>query len=195
MARVTDQQWPQYGSVDGHGRYGILDTDDEGLLVCHECGQSWRHLATHARGAHGLSAAAYRERHGLGYTTRLVAATVSQNMRAAWERNEGMHMAAIESSRDPERARASSPVGHKGRRGSSRPEVLAGYQQRARARRGRDLTDDEVAMLGDGLDLQSWADAARILLTRPGVTPRSLSTASDISVATVAQRIRRYPPR
>lgn len=185
-----------YGAADGYGRFGILDSDESGLLVCHECGQSWRHLATHVRAAHGLLAADYRERHGLARSRALVAASVSSRMSESWERNREEHLADIESSRDPEKARLRSPVGHAGQgRGTSRAEVRAGYQQRARARRGRALTEAERALLGDGLDLQAWADAARRLLARESVTARSLAEACDIAQPTVHQRLRRYPPR
>lgn len=187
---------PAYGGPDGYGRYGILDTDDDGLLICHECGQPWKHLATHARAAHGLLAADYRARHGLARSRALVAPAVSTRMRDSWEQHRDEHLTAIETHRDPDKARMRSPVGHTGQgRGTSRPEVLAGYQQRARARRGRQLTDEERELLGDGLDLQAWADAARMLLARDGITVRSLAEASDIAQPTVHQRIRRYPPR
>lgn len=182
-----------YGAVDGHGRFGILDTDEDGLLLCHECGDSWKHLATHARAAHGLLAAAYREKHGLGRSRRLVAPMTSEKMRDSWEKQADLHLAALDSSRDPAAARSRSTVGHKGNRGTSRPEVLAGYQQRGRAKRGRPLTEEEALTLGDGLDLQAWADAARTLLRGDGVTAGSLAEAADIATPTVHQRLRRYP--
>lgn len=186
----------KYGEPDGHGHYGILETDEDGLLICHECGESWRHLATHARAAHGLLAADYRERHGLARTRSLVAPVVSEKMSESWEANRATHMAAIEASRNPEKARARSTVGHKGQgRGPSAVEVLAGYQQRARARRGRDLSPQETKTLGDGLDLQAWADAARALLAAPDISATSLARASDISPATVHQRLRRHPAK
>ena len=135
-----------YGAQDGHGRFGILDTDEGGRLICHECGKSWKHLGTHVKQAHGIMPADYRERHGLGVSTRLVSSGTSARMRESWKRHEQTHLAALEESRDPDRARQSSPVGHRGSRGTSLPEVLAGYQARARARRGRTLTAAEVAI-------------------------------------------------
>ena len=185
----------RYQAPDGHGRYGVLDTDEHGRLICHECGGSYAHLGTHVRQAHGIMPAEYRQAHGLGYSRRLVSESTSDNMRKAWTRHAESHMAALETHRDVHRARSTSPVGHAGSRGTSRPEVLAGYQQRGRARRGRDLTADEREMLGDGLDLQHWADAARVLLERPGVSLRSVGDAASITPSTVGQRLRRYPPR
>lgn len=178
---------------DGYGRYGILDTTDDGLLICHECGHPCRHLATHARLAHGITAADYRAAHGLGISRPLVAEVVSQRMRDAWETHREAHLAALEASRDPESARSASPIGHRGPQGTRRPEVLAGYQARGRARRGRALTPEETATLGDGLDLTAWADAARALLALEGVTATSIAAASGIAVPTVHQRLRRYP--
>lgn len=185
----------KYGAPDGHGRHGILGVDDDGLLVCHECGRPWKHLGTHVRQAHGIMPADYRAAHGLGASTRLVAAVVSEQMRRAWQAHETEHLATLEATRDIDRARQASPVGHRGgRREAARPEVRAGYQARARARRGRELTDHETATLGDGLDLQAWADTARALLRDPTLSARSLAQACDIAPATVHQRLRRYPP-
>src|SRR5690625_2058518 len=31
------------GDADGHGHYGILDPDEAGRLVCHECGHAYDH--------------------------------------------------------------------------------------------------------------------------------------------------------
>lgn len=55
----------QVGDEDGHGRYGVLDEDADGLL-CHECGHRFSHLGLHAYKAHGLTAKEYRSAHGLG---------------------------------------------------------------------------------------------------------------------------------
>lgn len=61
------------GEPDGLGRYGVVDEDDDGLL-CAEC--DWRgvHLGLHAYRAHGLTAAEYKQRHGLRRSRGLVAA-------------------------------------------------------------------------------------------------------------------------
>ncbi len=54
----------EVGAPDGHGRFGMLDEDDEGLL-CHECGHRFQHLGLHVWKAHGLTAREYRMAHGL----------------------------------------------------------------------------------------------------------------------------------
>ncbi|TWP34493.1 hypothetical protein [Leekyejoonella antrihumi] len=59
------------GEQDGHGRYGVLDEDDDGLL-CHECGRRFTHLGLHAWKGHGVTAAAYRRAHGLARSRGLV---------------------------------------------------------------------------------------------------------------------------
>ena len=46
------------------GRYGILDLDETGVL-CHECGRRLRGLGTHLLKAHDMTAADYRDAHGL----------------------------------------------------------------------------------------------------------------------------------
>lgn len=175
------------GDPDGHGRYAMLERDDEGRLLCHECGTWWQHLATHVRGAHGIPAAAYRQAHGLGATTRLVGDGVRERMRVANAARADEHLARLAAARDPDAARAAGPA-------SWAPETRAARAATARARRGRALTPDETQRLAYAdHDLQTWADRARELLAIPDVSARSLAEAADIATPTVHQRLRRYP--
>lgn len=180
-----------YGQPDGYGRYGILEQDDDGRLLCHECGQWWQHLATHARLAHDITAAEYRHAHGLGTTTRLVGLQARERMAAAYDRHRDTHLAALERSRNPREAVAQS-LSHRG--GQWAPEVRAKRRAAGRASRSVDLTPPQLDYLGDDTDLQQWADRARRLLT-DGVTQAALARAADITPAAVAQRLRRYPAR
>lgn len=182
-----------YGAADGYGRYGVLDHDEDGLPICHECGTSWRQLATHARYAHGLTAREYRARHGLGDRTRLVSRDVSEALSEVWKWHEAEHRRRLDATRDPERAARSPRSGAIPGRPWA-PEVRAKRQAAGRALRSADLTAEQAATLGDGIDLQAWADAARALLAQ-GATLAALGRAADISPATAAQRLRRYPPR
>ncbi|ABR10498.1 hypothetical protein MPMin1_gp68 [Microbacterium phage Min1] len=182
---------PPYGSPIDEGRYGILDRDDDGRPLCHVCGDARDQLATHARQTHGITAAEYRDRYGLGATTRLVSTAASARMRAAWDRHADQHLAALDEHRDPAAAAARSRAHTKDAPWA--PEVRARRQQTGRATRTPDLTPEQVATLGDGVDLQAWADAARALLSR-GASQMAIARACDIAPATVAQRLRRYPP-
>ena len=60
-------------------------------------------------------------------------------------------------------------------------------------RRGRALTDAEIASLGDPTDIPAWAERARALLELEGVTLSSLARSIDMPTPTVAQRLRRHP--
>lgn len=55
---------PVVGDQSGHGTYGRLEADGYGVL-CHECGESFVALGIHAQRVHGLSAAEYRDKHGI----------------------------------------------------------------------------------------------------------------------------------
>lgn len=71
----------EVGASDGHGQYGVLDEDADGLL-CHECGRRIpQHLGVHVQRAHGLTADEYRRAHGLG-RRGLVASDVRQRIAA-----------------------------------------------------------------------------------------------------------------
>lgn len=55
---------PVLGDPSGHGRYGVLDVDEYGVL-CHECGHRFASLGIHAYRTHSISATEYRDRHGV----------------------------------------------------------------------------------------------------------------------------------
>ena len=180
-----------YGAPDGFGRYGILCQDGDGRLLCHECGRWWNQLATHLRGKHEIEAADYRRDHGLGTTTRLVGTSVRAKLVAAYDEHRDVHLAALERSRNPREA-ARGSLSHTG--GTWAPEVRAKRQAVGRASRTPDLTPEQIAYLGDGVELQQWADRARGMIEHDGTSLAALARAADISPATVGQRLRRYPP-
>jgi hypothetical protein len=91
------------GDEDGHGRYGVLDEDADGLL-CHECGRRFAHLGLHVYKAHGLTAKVYRTAHGLGRRGLVAEATrrtIAENARKRLPRNT-----AFVQNRDPAKATA-----------------------------------------------------------------------------------------
>lgn len=97
----------EYGDTDGHGVYGQL-TEGPGGLICHECGQERQFLGRHVR-VHGLSADTYRERHGLGRSTRLA----SQELRGQWGEKAAARVGSpewerFETARDADAAREES---------------------------------------------------------------------------------------
>jgi hypothetical protein len=93
------------GDPDGYGRYGVLE-EQPGGLVCHECGRTFPSLGLHAYRGHGMTAAQYRERHGLQRTAGLITA----ELRTRIQDNAKAHMAspagqAFIQARDPQRHR------------------------------------------------------------------------------------------
>lgn len=93
---------PRTGQPVGAGVYGLITEDEEGRLVCHECGQACLSLAAHVAMAHGMSAAEYREVYELPRSTKLVAASVRESIgrRAVNPEN----LARLATARDPESA-------------------------------------------------------------------------------------------
>lgn len=181
---------PGYGEPDGFGRFAMLDTDNEGRLICHECGQGFHQLATHTHGAHGLTGRVYRTRHGLTSGTRLVSASTRAALAQAYDRHRDLHLEALANTRNPDAAQRAS-------RTPSRwaPELVARRMQQAAERRV-DLTEAQSAELGGVTDIRSWAQRARKLIDRDGVPVMAVARASDLSPATVTQRLRRHaPPR
>jgi len=97
-----------YGEPDGHGRYGVLSTDQDGALICHECGVARQSLGRHVR-EHGLTAAQYRADHGLGRSTGLVTAELSaKHRKRASDRVGTAQWQRFAERRDPDAARRES---------------------------------------------------------------------------------------
>lgn len=42
------------GDTDGHGCFGELTVTGDGRLLCHDCGGTYLHLATHLSRSHGF---------------------------------------------------------------------------------------------------------------------------------------------
>jgi len=180
--------WAHYkiGDQLGHAEFGRVVTDLDGDLICGECGRPCKQLATHLRYSHNMSAEQYREKYGLGRTTKLVSESVRQKNSEAANRRIDEIVRKFDATRRPDLATEAS-------RGKPwTPETRAKRQAQAKARRTPDLTPSQVEMLGTGLDLQAWADAARKLLA-DGVSIAAIARAADIMPSTVRQRINRYP--
>lgn len=97
---------PAVGAPSGHGRYGILDTD-EGRVLCHECGGWYRSVGSHVTRSHGITARDYKIRHGLPLGTALVSPDLSElHSRNATGRVGGAGWARLEARRDPAAAAA-----------------------------------------------------------------------------------------
>lgn len=94
---------PQVGDHDGHGRYGVVDENADGLL-CHECGLRFTHLGLHAWKRHGMPADTYRQAHGLGHRGLVAAATRARIVANA--RDSLPNKRTFLARRDPARARA-----------------------------------------------------------------------------------------
>lgn len=94
----------QVGDPDGYGHYGVLDVDEDGCL-CVDCGWRGLHLGLHVFKAHGMRAAAYKQKHGLRRSRGLVAESTrraqSANAAARYPTN-----LPLQESRDPAAASA-----------------------------------------------------------------------------------------
>lgn len=117
----------QVGDRDGFGRYGELDETDEGLL-CHECGGRFTHLGVHVYKAHGLTAAGYRQAHGL--SRRGLVTTPTREVIAANARVQLAAKPAFQARRDPAAATRAQ------RRGGISPQGMEAIRRSNQSRRG-----------------------------------------------------------
>lgn len=179
---------PVPGDRDGHGRWAQLDVSEDGeSLLCHECGVWKRALGTHAWYAHGITAAEYRQRHGLSTGQSLASPATRQRFAEMPQSQPGSTgRRALETHRDPDRARAAMTS-----EGQHRPQLAASRAQTAsRVRQGRQLTRAELGALNQAVDVETWAQVAQRLVD-DGVRQAEISRATGIPTPTVSQRLRR----
>lgn len=182
------------GDQDGHGRFGILDEDEHGLL-CHECGKRYKHLATHISGGHDITVAQYREKHGLHATRPLVAKSVSRKMHDSWGKNATTHLASLDAHRDPQAATAASLPATQNRSPgakASREDYLRGRKGERRPQ-GRPVTAEERARLDAASSISEWCSIVRTILEDPTTTKRALAISLGMKPVTLEARLRRYP--
>lgn len=98
----ADEPAPRFGQPVGAGVYGRITEDEEGRLVCHECGKACLSLAAHIMRTHGMSAAEYREIYELPRTTKLIAASLRERTGARASSPE--NLARLARARDPQAA-------------------------------------------------------------------------------------------
>lgn len=168
------------GAADGHGRYAMLDTAEDGRLVCHECGRGVWALGTHVATCHGIDPGEYRWAHGLPRTLPLFAVRVLDRLSDAWHAHGAEHLAHLEASRDPDAARAVSATG-----------ARSPYSRAAMFHpRGRPLAEAEVARLDAAQTMAEWAAIAGDLMAR-GASSGSIAAATGLRRGTVQARLRR----
>lgn len=139
------------GDLDGHGHYGVLDDDGESLL-CHECGSRFIHLGLHAWRGHGITAAEYRQRHGLSRRRGLVAGDVLETIRQNAQRTFADKTKFVDS-RDP----AAATAARLAQGFHLSPEGLAA----SRPKRGRGRKGTVVVCQGCGVEFCPLAGARR----------------------------------
>lgn len=176
------QRWSNGQPAHRQPRYGHLDISG-GRLICHECGETFLHLATHARATHDLDSYEYRVRWGLGVTTSLVAPAVAAEL--SRKASQPHRLAHLEAVRDPARLQA-----NRGEQ-SWRPEVVRKAVERGEAQR-RAIPGDLIASLPVWTDLIPWAHAAHRIIDA-GYSTSELARTVGRPPATVAQRLRRHP--
>lgn len=77
------------GKPDGAGLFGVLDENDEGIL-CHECGKRFRSLGNHTVMAHDLTAAEYKDKHGIPRKKSLASRAFRENVSARSSKPEAL---------------------------------------------------------------------------------------------------------
>lgn len=180
----------QVGDPDGYGRYGLIDEDDDGLL-CHECGNRYRHLATHIAMGHKMRVADYRQEHGLPAKRPLAARSVRENMRQSWNEHRDQHLADLDKYRDPPKAIEASRAATKNKSAGA----TAGQKASLQRRRGRPLTKEEVSDLQSTATIGEWCQAAYRILDDPAVSIISLAHSVGMKPVTAHHRLaKRRPP-
>lgn len=180
----------QVGDTDGYGRYGLIDEDDGGLL-CHECGRRYKHLSTHIAMGHKMRVADYRQAHGLHAKRPLAARSVRENMSRSWNDHRDQHLADLDKYRDPAKAIEAS---RKATRNKS-AGATAGQRASLQRRRGRPLTEDEVTALQSTATIGEWCQVAYRILDDPAVSISSLAHSVGMKPVTAHHRLAKRRPK
>lgn len=59
------------GAESGHGLFGVMSRGEDWVL-CHECGKTFKNLGSHLKATHHMTAADYRDAHGLASSDALM---------------------------------------------------------------------------------------------------------------------------
>lgn len=98
----ADEPASRVGQPVGAGVYGSVTVDEEGRLICHECGGAFLSLAAHVFLAHGMTADEYREVYELSRSTKLTAVSVRERIGRSAARPE--NLSRLARVRDPKAA-------------------------------------------------------------------------------------------
>ena len=101
-SKHADEPAPRIGQPVGAGVYGRIGEDEEGRLICHECGKAYLSLAAHVYLAHGMTAAEYRDTYEIPRTTKLAAPSVRERISRSSSKPEAL--ARLARVRDPQAA-------------------------------------------------------------------------------------------
>lgn len=101
-SKHADEPAPRIGQPVGAGVYGRIAEDEEGRLICHECGKAYLSLAAHVYLAHGMTAAEYRDTYEIPRTTKLAAPSVRERISRSSSKPEACERLARV--RDPQAA-------------------------------------------------------------------------------------------
>lgn len=155
-----------------HGVHGRLDYDEAAdAILCYVCGGWYRNLAQHARRAHGLEAAAYRDLAGLNRGTRLVTPSIRERLREraapliAGLRAEGKLRNWGE---DPERLTRDKSAAVEALRGGLRAEGRGNRREAFTEERRRELSERRRERNLSGVDRASGEAIARGLREAAG---------------------------
>lgn len=180
----------QVGDIDGYGRYGLIDEDDGGLL-CHECGRRYKHLSTHIAMGHKIRVADYRRAHGLHAKRPLAARSVRENMRRSWDEHRDQHLADLDKYRDPSKAIEASREATRNKSAGA----TAGQRDSLQRRRGRPLTEDETTALQSTATISEWCQVAYQILDDPAVSVNSLARSIGMDRGTAHHRLANRRPK
>lgn len=70
---------------------GEIHYDDEGKVICHECGRSYHKLSTHLIGKHKISSKEYKRKHGLNNGAKLT----SKSLQEKFKNNPSVDIAKV----------------------------------------------------------------------------------------------------
>lgn len=179
---LPDLTGPQVGDPADHGRYGIMERQQDTAL-CHICGLWTASVGKHSQAVHQMGAAEYRRRYGLARGTPLVSLALSEAAsRRSISRIGTAAWARLEAARDPVAAsHARGPDAYR-----PAPEVAPSRVARAAALAAAMAQPHCCSVCGRSIPDWRGADDNRALCGRRACQRRMLAARSARSTATKA---------
>lgn len=160
---------------------GIQEYDEDGRLICLDCGRPFRLLAPHLARAHGTNTAQYREAHQLPRTLSLRAASLSEQARQQGA-SRYRQRPDIRANMEQGRTRAPDTTAT----ASSQETAMRPMVRQARQRGGQGKAAAALQRITERVQACGFTDLSTYFAARSGASISAMARELDVSRRTIS---------